>query len=369
MAIGKPGGIMTTDTFQSEPDTLGRPRRVRLPLSDIDVPVAALGLPHHLRVLNKISQGGMGAIYRAYDSEASEVRAIKILLPQYSHDVNYLLRFTREARTAHFLEHKSLVSIYADGLSETGLPYIVMDFVDGCNLSELIAKRSLTIDEAVILFMQAADALAYAHRKSIVHRDLKPSNIMVTTDEMDNFLVKVVDFGIAKMTIDQNTLNTELTGAGEVLGTPAYMSPEQARARVLDQRSDIYSLGAVMYYALTGAPPFQAASVVEILEAQLKSVPTNLHELRNEIPLGLAQIIDKTLEKLPAERYQTMDELVGDLKRFSEGQRTSITITGRQRRVARQVIGLLRVAFIAFCVSWLVSALVNLAMIQLHLMH
>ena len=182
---------------------------------------------------------------------------------------------------------------------------------------------------------------------------------MIASDENNNFFVKVVDFGIAKTTASISTLALELTADGEVLGTPAYMSPEQAYARPLDERSDIYSLGCVMYYALTSTPPFTAASAVEVLEAHLDVIPPDLTKTGKGVPEQLASIIGRMLEKQAEDRYQTMNELLTDLKRHSRGEPIAMSLTGRQHHFLNRLLALLKLVLLSFGLSWILLVIAN----------
>jgi serine/threonine-protein kinase len=239
-----------------------------------------------------------------------------------------------------------------------------MEYVYGSTLEELLGEAYLEPTESVDIIMQSADALSFAHSKGLIHRDLKPSNIMVTTDDYGKRLVKVLDFGIVKVdkTSQELTLS-DITTTGLILGTPAYMSPEQSLARKLDQRSDIYSLGCVMFHMLSGTPPFTGTTMLQMLTQNNRRSLPSVASLSKNVPRELALILDKMLEKEPKDRYATMQELLDDLNRFKEGRGIAVKLTSSQRFLLRQVLTFLLVVVIAFGVGWIVFAMINLAAI------
>ncbi len=311
-----------------------------------------LGLPSNICVVKKLGQGAMGAVFKVRHKVTNASLAVKVLLPQLAEDKTYVRRFVQEARASCALSSPHIVAVYDCGVTATNLPYILMEYVEGMTLRDLLAQNSPQLSEALDLFIQIAEALSHAHKRGIIHRDLKPSNIMLTTTDSGDVLVKVLDFGIARIAqqVSEATLN-DLTATGEVLGTPWYMSPEQSMAEDVDCRSDIYSLGCVMYHVLTGKPPFTGATTLLLLMKHSREVVPDIGKARPDlnIPRGLQLIVSKTLEKRPEDRYASMDELMADLQRLRQKGSVAIWLTSSQRRSLRQATHLLMSIFIGFC--------------------
>ena len=250
-----------------------------------------------------LGQGGFAVVFRAKDELLRRDVAIKVLDVQGSPSPTLSERFVREAQTIARLEHPNIVPIYEVGQQE-GLLYIVMRCVDGPSLRQLVgAHQRLSVADAGRVARQVADALQYAHSEGVVHRDVKPDNILL--DKRGR--VFVTDFGIAKAA--QAASAAQLTTEGMIIGTPQYMSPEQAAGDVVDGRSDIYSLGIVLYQMLTGNPPFDGQSSASILAKQLTATPTPIRDLRSDVPRAFELVLDRMLAKDPAARYQTAAEV------------------------------------------------------------
>ncbi|MBK9144667.1 MAG: protein kinase [Candidatus Melainabacteria bacterium] len=221
-----------------------------------------------------IGEGGMSVVYDAQHEYMNRRVAIKMLHDKLAGDQEIVTRFKQEARTSAAVQHPNLVTVYDSGITSGGQPYIVMDYLDGLNLQEYIEKGQPDTGELIAIFCQVCDALEAAHKAGLVHRDLKPSNIMLIPDERGNAFVKLVDFGIAKFVHEQQDIR--LTQTGQVFGTPAFMSPEQCRSESLDVRTDIYSLGCVMYEAFTAERAFVGKSVFEVLTMHVSEYPSRL---------------------------------------------------------------------------------------------
>jgi serine/threonine protein kinase len=265
----------------------------------------------HYRILEKLGQGGMGVVYRAVDIRLERPVAVKFLPLEATSDPERKARFVREARAASALNHPNIVTIYEIGSAE-GLEFIAMEQVDGEPLDRRIPARGLPLAEALRYAAEAADALAAAHAAGIVHRDVKPANLMITTSGR----IKVLDFGLAKLLepspADKSpadsrlatatgappaTAATKYTREGTVLGTLAYMSPEQVEGRPADARTDVFALGVVLYEMLASRRPFQGASTIGIMTAILRDVPPPLRSLRSGVPPGVERIVRRCLEK------------------------------------------------------------------------
>src|SRR5213593_1577635 len=247
----------------------------------------------HYRIVSKLGEGGMGVVYKAHDTHLDRPVAIKVLPPDKVADPSRKQRFVHEAKAASALNHPNIVTIY-DIRSDQGTDFIVMEYIDGQTLDELIAPKALRQRQALHYSVQIADALAKAHGAGILHRDLKPSNIMVT----DEGRVKILDFGLAKLldaedSSPEGTTLTErpITEQGTVLGTAAYMSPEQAEGRKVDARSDIFSFGSVLYEMVTGRKPFTGDSQLSLLTKILNEDPAPPGQLAASVPPELERTI------------------------------------------------------------------------------
>jgi serine/threonine-protein kinase len=267
------------------------------------------------RVEEQLGRGGMAQVFKGTDTVLGRPVAIKVLAPQFAQDEAFVARFRREAQAAARLNHPNLVSVFDTG-SDDGTHYIVMEYVEGRTLADFLsAGGRLMPQRAIELATAVAQGLAFAHAQGVVHRDIKPGNIMVTRQGE----VKVMDFGIARLTTSAETI--EQTAA--VLGTAAYLSPEQARGEAVDARSDIYSLGCVLYEMLVGRPPFSGDSAVAVAYKHVQEAPVPPSHLNADVSPQLDAVVMRALSKNRANRYQSADEMRVDMERAARGDAVS----------------------------------------------
>jgi serine/threonine-protein kinase len=262
----------------------------------------------HYEILSELGRGGMGVVYRARDTKLGREVAIKLLPPHLSADPEAVKRFVHEARAASALNHSAIGVIHEIDETEDGQTFIVMALYEGGTLRERLDRGPMTAGEAVAVASQIASGLVAAHEKGIVHRDIKPQNILLTKDGE----AKIIDFGLAKL-----AGRTRLTRDRSTLGTAAYMSPEQARGEEVDHRSDIFSLGAVLYEMLASEPPFRGEHEAAMLYGIVHEEPEALSEKCGDVPEELCEAVEKALKKDPAERYQQAEELRSSLRQLT----------------------------------------------------
>jgi serine/threonine protein kinase len=273
-------------------------------------------------MLDIIGGGGMGMVYRAKHQLMNRIVAIKILHKANVTSNDAIKRFQVEAQAASALSMPNIISVFDFGVAPSGQPYMVMDYLDGKSISDVLGSDGrFPLERALNIFIQICDALAHAHAKSIIHRDIKPSNIVLIDIEGQSDFVKIVDFGIAKL-LNADPDSGNLTRTGEVFGSPAYMSPEQWKGHKLDARADIYSLGAVMYRCLSGKSMFEADDILQLMYKQVTEMPSSFASLGVSLPTEIEQIVFKAIEKDPANRYQSMRELMAVLSQFKQGTST-----------------------------------------------
>ncbi|MBN1271851.1 MAG: serine/threonine-protein kinase [Candidatus Aminicenantes bacterium] len=299
----------------------------------------------HYKIIEKIGEGGMGTVYRAHDTHLDRPVAIKVLPPEKVTDPERRQRFVQEAKAASALRHPNIVVVH-DIASDRGLDFIVMEFVEGQPLDRLIKRKGIELSHVLGYAVQIADGLSKAHAAGIIHRDLKPTNIMVT----DGGLVKILDFGLAKLMEEESeagagrtkTLRQDdrpITDEGFIVGTAAYMSPEQAEGKKLDARSDIFSFGTVLYEMLTGRRAFARESRIKSLAAVISEDPKPASSLNKEVPSEAERLLTRCLRKDPQRRWQTMSDLrvaLQDLKDDSDSGRLQAVLapkSGKKRSV------------------------------------
>ena len=286
----------------------------------------------HYRLDELLGKGGMGEVYRAFDGKLQRPVALKVLPEEFTSNPDRHRRFLQEARAAGSIQHPAIAQIY-DVDEVDGVTFRVMELVDGRTVTDLVAARELDVQGAVEVAIQIAHGLAKAHAAGIVHREIKADNIMVTSDGH----AKILDFGLAKllepMTTDETpldpaeapTVSLTQTQAGVVLGTVAFMSPEQARAQPLDHRSDIFSFGVVLYHMVSGQLPFSGHSPIDTLHAIAFDETRPVTQIRSNLPPGLQRAISRCLRKRPADRYADAKEVVEALKKVQQEIETGVT--------------------------------------------
>ncbi len=296
---------------------------------------------NHYKIHSLLGKGGMGEVYLAYDSKLERKVAIKLLTGEFAPETNKINRFLREAKSASALSHPNILTVHEIG-ELNGTYYIVTEFIEGKTLNHYLAEENLPLDSVLDLALQIVSALSAAHEAGIIHRDIKPENIMVKKDGF----VKVLDFGLAKLTdsnasneidLDAKTKTNNLTVPGLVIGTPKYMSPEQARGQKVDSRTDIFSFGIVLYEMIAGKPPFSGVNEIDTIGSILKDEPKKLSEHLPEISRELEHLVGKSLRKDREQRYQHFKDLsidLNDIKKNTESgarvnQNTNVNVAAK----------------------------------------
>lgn len=290
----------------------------------------------HYAIVERLGRGGMGEVFVAEDKRLDRKVALKILSPEIVADQERLQRFQREAKALAALNHPSIVTIYS--VEEVdNLHFLTMELVEGKTLRQIIDKDGLQLSVFFDISIPLAEALSAAHERGVTHRDLKPENIMVT----ESGRLKVLDFGLAKVSsprvapdIEEEGVTKSLTQFGVIVGTVPYMSPEQAQGKSVDHRSDIFSLGIIMYEMITGQRPFTGETVADVLSSILRDTPTSVSQLRTGIPRHLARIIRQCLEKDPKERFQSALDVHNQLKDLKKELEIERVLSGSKRRAA-----------------------------------
>src|SRR6266513_220513 len=309
------------------------------------VPGTKLG-PYEITM--PLGAGGMGEVYRARDTRLERTVAIKILPAQLSSDPIRKQRFEREAKTISSLNHPHICVLHDVG-SQDGVDYLVMECVEGETLAKRLEKGPLPLEQVTKIGMQIADALDKAHRSGVVHRDLKPGNIMLTS-----MGAKLLDFGLAKpttplatsVTLTAAAQNSPVTEQGTIVGTFQYMSPEQVEGKELDARSDIFSLGAVLYEMLTGQRAFEGKSQLSVASAILEKEPAPITTIQPMTPTLLDHIVKKCLAKIPEERWQSASDLADELRWITESWQSSApaaTVAPGKPKLAERAVWLIAV--------------------------
>ena len=299
-----------------------------LPANDEEELEPLLGriLDGKYEIIKAIGGGASGTVFKAKHVHMNVMVAVKVLAPQLSMQPEYVRRFEREARACASLRHNNIIILHDMGMTEEMQPYLVMELLDGCSLAELLEQNNkLHPQEAVEVVCQILQGIACAHAKGLTHRDLKPGNVMMLPQQNGTYGVKIVDFGLAKSASAEEGM-ARLTQTGALIGTPSYMSPEQCNADPVDFRSDIYSIGCILYELLTGSPPFVSNNLIEILNLHASEPPPPLKVdgIPENIRSYLERVIHTCLAKSKDERFQSSEQMLGALN----GLRTQRTATG-----------------------------------------
>ena len=284
----------------------------------------------HYKILSEIGSGGMGIVYKAEDINLKRHVALKFLPPELTRDTEARERFIHEAQSASALDHPNVCTVYEIGKTDDNQMFIAMGYYEGETLKDRIAKGPLKIDEALDIAIQISSGLEKAHKKDICHRDIKPANIFITNDNV----VKILDFGLAKL-----SGQTKLTKDGSTLGTVAYMSPEQTTGEKTDSRSDIWSLGVVLFEMITGLLPFKGDYEQAMQYSIINEEPEPITGLRTGIPLELERIVNRTLAKDPQDRYQHADDLLSELNRLKrDSDSDKIPIKSTSKKMKKNIV-------------------------------
>jgi tRNA A-37 threonylcarbamoyl transferase component Bud32/alpha-D-ribose 1-methylphosphonate 5-triphosphate synthase subunit PhnG len=289
-------------------------------------PLVGSTLAEKYEILSLLGRGGMSSVYKARWLLMNKTVAIKLLHSKYTADANAVLRFQQEAKAASSLSHPNIIRVWGFEIADER-PFIAIDYLQGCSLFDEISRlQRLPLDRALHIWIQVCAGLSHAHKHGIIHRDLKPSNIMLVTHDGAPDFVQIVDFGIAKMLPQEGEAIHQLTQTGEVFGSPYYMSPEQCMGKRLDARSDIYSMGCLMYETVTGRPPFVAEAIFQTIQKHLEETPRSVKEFIPDPELAdrLDFVLFKALAKDPSQRYQTMDQLAADLSAIEGGGKRNV---------------------------------------------
>src|SRR5439155_18068678 len=290
------------------------------------------------KIVALIGAGGMGEVYRARDAKLHRDIALKVLLERGAADPHRRARFAREAQSVAALNHPSIVTIYSVE-EANGIPFLTMELVEGKPLKEIIPKDGLPLERLLKIAIPLAEALNAAHARGITHRDLKPANIMIGADNR----VKILDFGLAKLHEPEPVppgmtsfpTAEHMTGEGRIVGTAAYMSPEQAEGKSLDHRTDIFSFGVILYDMATGERPFQGDTTISVISSIVKDTPRSVTDINPALPRDIGRIVRRALVKDPEQRYQTVKDLGNDLEDLQRDLESGeIVASGISRKIA-----------------------------------
>jgi len=317
-------------------------------------------VPNQYMIIDKVSQGGMGSIYTARNRFTGLNYAIKVLLPQNAADEEFRQRFISEAKAASLLKHEHICLVHDFGIMPDHSLYLVMDWIKGNTLQDKVEEDGpLDWERAVVLYEQIGAALMLAHQHKIVHRDLKPENIMLRSSSAMNAVL--VDFGLAKQFEKGDETEQGLTTSGMAVGTPTYMSPEQARALEVDGRSDLYSMACVIYFALTGKPPFRGETALDTMLLHINETPPDFDKSL-DIPADFKRIILKSMEKSADDRYQSMEQVLADLAKLKQGISIGKLKLAKEEQKQKAQRSTVLLFILGFFIAYLLMAFVQSAL-------
>ncbi len=291
-------------------------------------------------VMHELGSGGMSVVYKVRHVLLGRIEALKMLRRELVYDSDAFRRFQQESRAVSALRHVNVVRVLDFGALENESPYLTMEFLDGKDLAAILkAEHRLTVDRAIPLFLQICEGLFHAHSSGVVHRDIKPSNIIITSDSNGKELAVIVDFGIAKLVGPDGSSISKLTRTGEIFGSPLFMSPEQCSGKKLDEKTDIYAVGCMLYQALTGVVPFRGATPMETMMRHMQDSPPPFFTVTSEVtvPTALESSILKCLAKNPDDRFANMNQLRKALLKSVGLPVTDLEVSGRNKRVATDI--------------------------------
>jgi serine/threonine protein kinase len=294
-------------------DTSKCPRDGALLAMHIPDPLIGTTIIEKYEIQTPVGSGGWSKVYRARHLGLNKTVAVKTMHAHMASDMGKVLRFQQEAEAVARLDHPNICAMYDYGLLTGNQPYLVMDYLEGSTIADIIRwQGSQPVERCMQIFKQACEGLAEAHRNGIVHRDVKPTNLMLLENADSQLQLKILDFGLAKVAYADGTAMASITATGETIGTPQYMSPEQCTGAALDERSDVYSLGCVMYELLLGCPPVLGSTPYDCMASHIHEIPRPFAEVnaQHAIPSSLEAIVMKTLEKAPEDRFQSMEEML-----------------------------------------------------------
>lgn len=309
------------DSMQRKPQALGENNQELLKKHDLN----GTTLAAHYEFLESIGEGGVGIVFKARNPHLDKFVAIKMLQQEELKEAS-IARFEREAKVISKLEHPNIAVLYDFGLTEKKRPYMVMEFIEGKSLKDLLSNQDgLPLEQALEILLQIGDGLAYAHSMTVLHRDLKPANVMLKESPGRSPLAKILDFGCAKLREEGVGKAPDLTQAGQVFGSPAYMSPEQVKGKQLDDRSDVYSLGCIIYELVTGYPPHNGETAVELMFKHIDEPVVPLAQARPDLqfPVELQHVINFALQVDREQRYQSASAVRADLEKILSRLRQS----------------------------------------------
>ncbi|MDP3510879.1 MAG: serine/threonine-protein kinase [Candidatus Melainabacteria bacterium] len=312
------------------------------------------------QIVEVLGMGGFATVYKAEQKGLRRSVAIKILHAEFVDKPDKIRRFQHEAESISTLVHPNVAAVYDYGVLPEGQPYLAMELAPGTTLSSVLAEsKRFDSERALKIFLQACDGISAAHAMGLIHRDIKPSNILLDRAEDGSDTVKILDFGLAKVVSDEENNREHLTMTGEVLGTPAYMSPEQCTGGPIDFRTDIYSFGCVMYEVLSGRLPIEGDNSYEMMNKHINEAPLSLSKSGAAVPPRLVKIVNKALEKDPADRFESFDELKDALKGLQPGltsELKEILFSGSNNRLSKRKRSLKRKILLSFWCSTLVAS-------------